>query len=710
MSSPQIACARLDRDGVTVALALPPVGSPRVIHFGPSLPADCALGAILPALEPGPRDAQPDVPISPTIWPVTGFGWLGEPALALWRAGAGAALSLELSAWRQQGESLTVDLKDTRLGVGVRLAWRLDTGGVLVCQASVQNLGATPLHLSHCASACLPLPGWAQELIGFDGRWAGEVRAQRLQIPLGLWTQGSRTGRTGFQGASVVVCAQGASDQAGRMIGAHLGWSGDHEILLDTRPEGHRLLHLRPRLAPGEITLAPDAQFTTPEAMLAFSETGLQGLTDRFHAFALSRLPAPAQPPRPVHFNTWEAAYFDFDEARLMTLAEAAAALGVERFVLDDGWFVGRSDDRAGLGDWTVDPARFPRGLGPLIDHVNALGMSFGLWVEPEMVNPDSALYRAHPNWVLAAEGASRPTMRHQLILDLANPAVRAHLRDRLCALVSAHPGIAYLKWDYNRAAFPSESGGVPGTHARTAAFWTLLDELRAHAPGLEIESCASGGGRIDLGVLTRTTRVWASDQTDAIERLRIQRWTSLIVPLRAMGSHVGPSPNPITGRRLAMAFRARIALFGHMGVEADPGRMSDADKDVLKAHIALYKRFRDLLHRGRLLQWAGDDPGVEGRMVVSADGAEALALLARADMAAAAVGHPVRLPGLAQDADYQITLPEPWPTLAARKLGDPDGWRAGRVVSGALLAEVGLALPLIDPETAWLVHLTRVS
>jgi alpha-galactosidase len=444
--------------------------------------------------------------------------------------------------------------------------------------------------------------------------------------------------------------------------------------------------------------------------MLAFSDAGLQGLTDRFHPFAQSRLPAPSHSPRPVHFNTWEAAYFDFDEGRLRTLADAAADLGVERFVLDDGWFLGRSHDQAGLGDWTVDPDRFPHGLQPLIDHVQSLGLSFGLWVEPEMVNPDSALYPAHPDWVLAAQDAPRPTMRHQLILDLANPAVRTHLRQTLGSLLKAHPGIAYLKWDYNRAAFPAESGGIPGTHARTAAFWTLLDELRAEAPGLEIESCASGGGRIDLGVLARTTRVWASDQTDAIERLRIQRWTSLVVPLAAMGSHVGPSPNPITGRRLSMAFRARIALFGHMGVEADPSRMSDADVAVLKAHIALYKRFRDLLHTGRLVQWSGDDPGIEGRLVVSQDGGEALALLARTNMAAAAVGHPLRLPGLVAEASYRLTLPEPWPTLAARKLADPQNWREGRVLNGALLAEVGIALPLIDPETAWLVHLTRVG
>ena len=261
--------------------------------------------------------------------------------------------------------------------------------------------------------------------------------------------------------------------------------------------------------------------------------------------------------PRPVVLNTWEAVYFDHRLDRLTALADTAAELGVERFVLDDGWFRHRRDDTAGLGDWYVDEDVWPDGLHPLVNHVRGLGMEFGLWVEPEMVNPDSDLARAHPEWVREA-----PPWRNQQVLDIAQPDAYAYLLERLDALVSEY-AIDFLKWDHNRDL-------VGGAHAQTLAAYRLLDELRERHPALEIESCSSGGSRVDLGILARTDRVWASDTNDALERQAIQRWTQLLLPPELVGSHVGPPRAHTTGRTHDLSFRVATALFGHFGIEWD--------------------------------------------------------------------------------------------------------------------------------------------
>jgi alpha-galactosidase len=410
---------------------------------------------------------------------------------------------------------------------------------------------------------------------------------------------------------------------------------------------------------------------------------------------------------RRVHFNSWEAAYFSFDETSLKELASAAADIGIERFVVADGWFAGRRDDTSSLGDWRVDRKRFANGLAPLIQHVHQLGMDLGIWIEPEMVNPDSDLYRAHPDWCVHARNADRPTMRNQLWLDMSRSEVRDHLFEQLDRLLSEND-IAYLKWDCNRFLFPAVSADMPAAAHITRGTYALMDSLRMAHPNVEIESCASGGARVDLEILKRTTRVWPSDSTDAIERVRIQRWANLILPLETIGAHVGPSPNPITGRELPMAFRARVAMFGHLGVEMDPRRLNPKDLETLAIHVAHYKNFRGLLHSGRLLRWRSED-GADATICVSKNADEALALVCRTEVASHAQAAPIRFPGLDHAARYRITLPEPWPEIAKRRIHDTEAWLGGRTFSARVLEETGLSLPLADPQTAWLIHLARI-
>lgn len=688
MESPQ----RIDGTAITIVFDTLAGAPPSLLHVGGKLPDDKDLHALQLAVRPKRHGSQPDVPDLATIWPQQGRGYLGLPAMALRRGMAALPTNLVLgSSARIADRSAHIELEDLVAGVRVLVDWRISASDVIRASATILNAGDTPLAIDRLVSIALPLPGWAAHATRFHGHWAGEMHQDTAPIPHGRSGGESRGGRPGFGGANWLIAHDGDfSANHGRAIALHLAWSGDHETVIERDADG-AILQMGARFDPGEIILAPGARFTTPETVMAVVDGGRNAVRHALHAHLRADvLPRRAAwPARRVHLNSWEALAFDMDEASLMRLASDAAAIGIERFIVDDGWFTGRRNDTTSLGDWTPDTRLFPNGLTPLIDHVGVLGMDFGLWVEPEMVSPDSDLYRAHPDWCLHRPGVDRPTQRHQLVLDLAKPEVSDHLFGVLDGLLSAHR-IAYLKWDHNRELFPNDGVG----YGQTLALYALIDRLHAAHPNVEIESCASGGGRIDYGMLSRCHRVWPSDNNDAIERLRINRAWSLFLPPEVMGNHVGPSPNPISGRMLPMDFRAKVALFGHMGVEADPAAMSESDRATLAAHIVCYKQYRDLLHNGTLYEIAFDDAGLFGTLI-ERDG-KALALVARADMAADYNAGPVRFPGLQADRRYIVTFP-----LAGPK---PPNGVAGQLLSGRLLRDTGLVLPLSRPATAWLV------
>jgi alpha-galactosidase len=416
--------------------------------------------------------------------------------------------------------------------------------------------------------------------------------------------------------------------------------------------------------------------------------------------------------PRPAVLNTWEAVYFDHSLGRLTHLADVAAEVGVERFVLDDGWFHARRNDRAGLGDWVVDPDVWPNGLTPLIDHVRRLGMEFGLWVEPEMVNEDSDLYRAHPEWVLRAGDDLPVSWRGQQVLDLAVPAAFDHIFGQLDTLLTDHE-IAYLKWDHNRDLIDAGHQGRPGVRSQTLAVYRLLDQLRDRHPDVEIESCASGGARVDLGMLARTDRVWASDTNDALERQTIQRWTQLLLPPELVGSHVGPARSHTTGRTHDLAFRGATALFGHFGIEWDIASLDDESRASLSRLVQTYKQHRSLLHTGDVVHADHPDPGAALHGVVAEDKSEALFAYVSLATRAAEVPGPARLPGLDPDAVYELQLVDTGGNPVAIQ-HEPPGWWPGADASstwsGAFLGVVGLTMPNLGPEQALVLHLTATT
>jgi alpha-galactosidase len=682
---------------------------PVLLHWGPDLGEAADGHALAEALVPAAARSAVERPVRRRLLPMPADGWRLRPGLSGARPDGGGwsprflVRSLEVAEDRTAAVVEAVD-DEAALAVVTRL--RLHHCGVLESGHSLRNLGREA-YLVGQLGVSLPLPARAVEVLDLTGRWCRERIPQRHPLPHGAWVREGRHGRPGHDATLVLaVGTPGFGFRSGEVWAAHLAWSGDAVHWAERSPDGHAGLGAAELLGPSEVALEPGEEYTTPPLLAAYSPDGLDGLSAAWHRFVRDR-PSHPRTPRPVVLNTWEAVYFDHRLDRLAELAEVAARLGVERFVLDDGWFGNRRDDTAGLGDWQVAADVWPDGLDPLIGHVAKLGMEFGLWVEPEMVNPDSDLFRAHPDWVLSTPGRLPEAWRHQQVLDLANPDCYGFIRDRLDALLADHD-IAFLKWDHNRDLLEAGHGGRPGVHAQTLAVYRLLDELRRRHPGVEIESCASGGGRVDLGILARTDRVWASDTNDALERQHIQRWTQLLLPPELVGTHVGPPRAHTTGRTHSLAFRVATALFGHFGIEWDIASASAAEQQALAEAIACYKRLRPLLHSGRLVRADHPDPAAYLHGVVAADGAEAL--FAYVQLTASAFETPglARLPGLDPGRAYRVAplevagAPETTQALAPR-------WYAagGVTLGGRALAEVGLPLPVLRPEQALLLHLT---
>lgn len=694
---------RLDGGAMTLVLALEAGGTADLVYLGARLPETEDLAALAAATARGRHESQPDTPPRPGLLPERKGGWSGAPAMVLRKDGTVLDTDFRVSRWEGSEKRLEITLRDERLGAELTLTREIGAGDAVSCAAHLENTGAETFALDHLASLALPIPHRFTHMTSFSGRWAGEMREHYRPIAPEGFSGSSAIGKPGFTGSNWVLLHDPISGEA---LGAHLAWSGDHITTIDCdtqgAADGRSILQMAPIWEEGSVVLEPGygSSVYAPKAVFVWGKSR-HALTQNFHRHVRQDvLRARALwDERKVHLNTWEALGFDLSTEAIMGLADEAARLGVERFVLDDGWFGGRRNDQTSLGDWHV---AVDLDLDAVIAHVHSLGMDFGLWVEPEMVSPDSDLYRAHPEWCLHGEGDERPTMRGQLVLDLSNPDASNYVAERLKALKARYP-IAIFKWDHNRDLFPAAKSALAQTHHVLA----MMRQLQRFPPAIEIESCASGGGRIALDMLKVCQRVWPSDNNDPIERVRIMRAWSQFLPLEVLGNHVGPSPNPITGRRTDIDFRAKVALFGHMGIEADPGAMSDHERQVLAAHIALYKAWRGVLHAGDWFALDHPDPGIFAQIVV--DGDRALAVAAQTGFAPAFDAAPLRLTGLEANALYRVTLPRPWPGKASLYLADWQAWEAGLTLSGAALMGQGLALPLTHPETAWIIALEKL-
>ncbi|MEU5670511.1 alpha-galactosidase [Micromonospora sp. NPDC047753] len=691
-------------------------GLPRIVHWGGDVGAldDDGLRQLSDATVPPVVPSSFDEPTVLSLLPEASAGWSGRPGLAGHRDGRDWSTAFRLDGLDVHDTGpgmalLTVRASDPAAGLTVTIEITLDPYGLLTVRHRLRNDGDSAYELRELTSA-LPVPAVATELLDLTGRWCRERSPQRHPWQHGTWIREGRRGRTGHDATLLLVAGTaGFGFGHGEVWAVHTAWSGDHVTFAERRPTGESTVGGGELLAPGEVRLGPGESYETPLLYAVWSDAGLDGLSEVLHTHLRAR-PGHPRSPRPVTLNVWEAVYFDHDLDRLRALADRAAQIGVERFVLDDGWFRGRRDDTAGLGDWYVDEGVWPDGLQPLIEHVTGQGLQFGLWVEPEMVNPDSDLFRAHPDWVLAVPGRLPPAWRHQQVLDLGRPEAYDHVLERLDTLLTDHPGIRYLKWDQNRDFTEAGHHGLPGVHGQTLAVYRLFDELRDRHPGVEIESCSSGGARVDLAILARTDRVWASDCNDALERLSIQRWTGLLLPPELIGTHVGPERSHTTNRVHDLGFRAATALFGHHGIEWDIASISAAEQTELAAWVALHKRLRPLLHAGRVVRVDHPDPAVWAHGVVAHDNTRAVYAVARLTTSVTQVPGAVRLPGLHPGRRYRVRQVSGVPGPASIDLSPPTWLAGGLTLSGAALARVGVQLPALHPEQSLVLELDAVG
>lgn len=601
---------------------------------------------------------------------------------------------------------LVVRASDPVCGLALDIELVLHPSGLLQARATLTNTGVDGYQLDALALA-LPVPQRATELLDFAGRWGKERVPQRQPMRVGAHVREGRHGRTGADAATIVHLGEpGFGFAQGEVWGVHTAWSGNHVTWAEQVLTGEQVLGGGELLLPGEVVLDHGQTYATPWIFFNHG-TGLDDLAANNHAFVRARQPR-VSPRRPVTLNVWEAVYFDHDAERLVDLAHRAARVGVERFVLDDGWFGARRSDHAGLGDWVVSPDVWPRGLHPLVDAVTGLGMQFGLWFEPEMVNPDSELAREHPDWVLQVPGRLPLESRHQWVLDLGNPDAYAHVRDQMMALLDEYP-IGCIKWDHNRDLLDAGTGvtGRPGVHAQTLAFYRLVDELKQAHPGLEIESCSSGGARIDLEVVQHCDRVWVSDNIDPTDRQQMMRWTAQLLPPEYLGSHIASGASHTTGRHHSIDYRAATAVFGHLGIEWDLAAATPDELDALTRWVAWYKDNRHVLNDGRLVRVDLPQAPTAYLHGVVTPGRAIFAFTELELSPTWSIGT-LQLPGLDPDATYRVTPLDL--TLPAADRHDDGCDSEPRLFTGRQLATVGLRAPEVLPEQTRILVLDRVD
>jgi alpha-galactosidase len=722
--SPSVEGARwvtLRRQGVMIVIDVGGPHLPRVVYWGADLGdiSDEETAALpLASEKTGHRPADVGVPL--TLSPARAQGWVGWPGLSGHRHGYSSEplFSLDTTSTKEEDGGTVVSYLGTDSTAHLCLTGELcfTSEGVLKHRQTLSSTaGADEGHYEvQDLLTLLPVPEDTVEVLDFAGRWANEAQPQRHAITQGTWLREQRRGRTGPDTPLVMFAGrQSFGYRQGEVWGVHLGWSGDQRYLVQRLNTGTTLIGAGEILAAGEVILGPGESVTTPWLYAAYSDRGVDGASARLHSM-LRRRPGHPKKPRPIVMNTWEAVECDMSFDRLAHLATVAAEIGVERFVIDDGWFGSRRDSSSGLGDWHVANDVWPDGLGPIVDHVRGLGMDFGLWFEPEMVNLDSDLARAHPEWVMGTSGRMPRAWRDQQVLDIAHPAAFAHILERLDSLVREY-SIDFIKWDHNRdVADPvHRSGpraGLPAVRDQTLATYRLLDELRRRHPSLEIESCSSGGSRIDLGILQRTDRVWASDCIDPIERARIVSGISTLLPLELIGAHVGSPRSKNTGRQHDLPLRLVVNLFGHQGIEWDIASATRTDLQGLAEWVAMAKSLRALIHGGELVRIERpNDPGTNLFGVVAHDRSAALFAFVRTSTLPQSESPPMRLDGLDPSSRYVVKRLN----LPGESAHLPGATREGpgvgpTIVPGSVLIGPGFEAPVLPPEAAALFYLTK--
>ena len=638
----------------------------------------------------------------PQEYPSFGLGDMREGALTVEAANGSRAVDLRLVCADVLGEkpalaglpatrgedcaAIRFRLRDAHTGLEAELNYAVyDDCPALARSARLVNGGDAPLTVARAYSLCLDVPDDGWDLITLSGSWTRERGVHRRRLVPGFQGVATQRGASSLTTSPFMALARpNANEAAGEVIGLSLIYSGSFIARAEALPTGGTRLLMGINDRDFAWRLMPGEAFQTPEAVLVVSDAGIGGMSLGFHKLWTRHL-LPRRwvnVPRPVLLNSWEAAYFDFDEDKLVSIAKAAADAGAALFVMDDGWFGHRNDDTTSLGDWTPNRHKLPGGLKTLGERVRALGLQFGIWMEPEMVSPDSDLYRANPDWCLHIPGRENITARHQLVLDMGREDVQAFVYDAV-ATTLRDSGAAYLKWDMNRNFSNIGSAVLPAdrqqetAHRYILGLYAVMERLTAAFPDVLFEGCASGGGRYDAGMLYYVPQFWCSDDTDALCRCEIQYGTTMVFPPSTMGCHVSAVPNHQTGRVLPLQTRFAVALGGCFGYELDPRALSDEERAALREQVAFADRTQQLRLFGDFYRLLSPFEGNETAwMSVSADKSEALFTLVRGRAVSNDLPTLVKLRGLDAGRRYEIV-------------------ETGEVYGGDELMNVGLSGPM---------------
>ena len=700
---------------MSYAVGLNDKGMLQSLYWGERLPATSEL----PAARMNPERASFDGPMqtTPLEYPAWGAGLSAEPALKLNSANGDRSLLLLFQSARTNGNQLDITLRDAVQPIVVHALYQAYKEGIIARWSRIENAGKEPVTIEQAGSATFNLPpGDDYDWSWLTGQWGAEWQLHSASLQTGINVLESRRGSTSHQDNPwfSIGRAKQTTERSGPVWFGELGWSGSWRIALEHTSLG--AVRITGGYNPFDFawTLRAGESLETPHFYAGYTGAG-QGEASRIlHRFQLAEI-LPQQPmprPRPVIYNSWEATEFNVSESGQAALAEKAAKLGVERFVIDDGWFGERANDKAGLGDWEVNRTKFPNGLKPTIDRVHALGMDFGLWVEPEMVNPDSKLFREHPDWAMTFPGRQPTEARNQLVLNLARPEVKAYVSEFLDRLLREN-AIAFLKWDYNRnwsdpgwtEAFTAAGGGSAGANAAKEIYvryvtnlYDILAQLRRKHPKVEIESCSGGGGRVDLGILRYTDEVWPSDNTDALDRLAIQDGFTHAYTPETMAAWVTDVPNFLDRRSIPLQFRFIVAMQGALGIGGNLNHWTPEEMELGAKLTAFYKEVRTTVQHGRLYRLnSGENKEASQVEYVSEDGSQA-AVFAYLHSQHYGLAYPViHLEGLQPQAKYRI-----------RAL-DPATYAGEATVSGAVLMNSGVSLRLSGDYASTALILERV-
>lgn len=596
-------------------------------------------------------------------------------------------------AEENEAETLKIILEDPVTKVELHLLYGvLEKEDIITRSVIIKNAGKAPVTVKKAQSACLDFLHGDYDLIKFYGRHAMERNMERMPVSHESTRIGSRRGTSSHQyNPGVILAGKNTNEDSGSCYGMLFVYSGN--FLVEAEKDQYDQTRIQMGLT-DELFAYPleaGAEFIAPEVILSYTNKGLSRLSKQYHHCIMNHICQGkyVHANRPVLINSWEAAYFDFTGDTIVELAKEAKALGIDMVVMDDGWFGKRNDDNSSLGDWYVNEEKLGGTLTKLIERVNAEGVKFGIWIEPEMVSEDSDLYREHPDWAITIPGRKPVRSRNQLVLDFSRKEVRDEIFKRICAVLD-QGNVEYIKWDMNRSLADIYAPNV--TYDYVLGVYDFLEKLTNRYPDILIEGCSGGGGRFDAGMLYYTPQIWCSDNTDAINRTRIQYGTSFFYPVAAMGSHVSAVPNHQTGRVTSMHTRGVAAMSGTFGYELNPALLNAKEKAEIRAQLAQYREYQELIREGDYYRLSNPfQDNFAAWMVVSDDRSKALVSVIRLTAEANPPAAYVTLKGMEEDAFYREKT-------------------TGKVYPGAALMEAGILLPAAVSEyEAYQIELERV-